>query len=131
MNEPDNQIVNQPRTSAVVADDDDEFRQALTEIIELEGWHVWQASNGEEAVDYATRLQPDVLVLDHRMPRLTGVEVVQRLRRKGVQVPVVFVSAAHEVKALASSVGVSCHLRKPFGIEDLVTLMKKALRGQC
>lgn len=118
-------------TTVLIADDDDEFRQALVEIITLEGWHVWEASDGEKALACASKLQPDVLVLDHRMPRLTGAEVVQRLRDTGDRVPVVFVSAAYEIKDLALSVGVSCHLRKPFGVDDLITLMKKALQGKC
>ena len=117
--------------TVLVADDDDEFRQVLAEIIALEGWHVWEASDGEEALACASELQPDVLVLDHRMPRLTGVEVVQRLRNTGNRVPVVFVSAAYEVQDLAVSVGVFCHLRKPFGVDDLITLMKSALQGKC
>lgn len=118
-------------TTVLVADDDDEFRQAVAEIIAMEGWHVWEASDGEEALVCASKLQPDVLVLDHRMPRLTGAEVIQRLRDTGNRVPVVFVSAAYEVKDLALSVGVNCHLRKPFGVDDLITLMKRALQGKC
>ncbi|HJV86074.1 MAG TPA: response regulator [Noviherbaspirillum sp.] len=118
-------------TTVLVADDDDEFRQALAEIIALEGWHVWEASDGEEALVCASKVKPDVVVLDHRMPRLTGAEVIRRLRDSGNRVPVVLVSAAYEIRDLALSVGVNCHLRKPFGVDDLIILMKKALQGKC
>lgn len=119
------------RITALVADDDDEFRQALAEVIAMDGWHVLEASDGEEAFHCAGTLRPDVLVLDHRMPRLTGAEVIRRLRDGGVNVPVVYVSAAYEISELASSAGVKCHLMKPFGIDELLALMRRALRGQC
>lgn len=131
MNIPDDEAEKRNEMTVLVADDDDEFRQALAEIMVLEGWHVWEASDGEEALICASKLRPDVLVLDHRMPRLTGAEVVHRLRETGNRVPVVFVSAAYEVKDLALSVGVNCHLRKPFGVDDLITLMNRALLGKC
>lgn len=120
-----------PKVTALVADDDDEFRQALAEIIAMDGWHVWEASDGEETIHCVGKLRPDVLVLDQRMPRLTGSEVIRRLRDGGVNVPVVFVSASHEISDLASSAGVKCHLMKPFGIDELLALMRRALHGQC
>lgn len=118
-------------TKVLVADDDDEFREALAEIISLEGWQVRQARDGEEAVDSVLEWQPDILVLDQRMPALSGVEVVRRLRADGIGIPVVFVTAAHEIAELASSVGVRCHLRKPFGIDELAEMLNRAVRGCC
>lgn len=120
-----------PAGKVLVADDDDEFREALVEIIAAEGWHVWQARNGEEALQHTLELQPDVLVLDHRMPALTGAEVVERLRAENIQTPVVFVTAAHEIAEIASSVGVRCHLRKPFGFDELAEVLRRAAQGCC
>lgn len=118
-------------TRVLVADDDDEFREALAEIITLEGWQVWQARNGEEALRSALELRPDVLVLDQRMPSLSGVEVVRRLRAEGSRVPVVFVTASHEIEELALSVDVRCHLRKPFGFDELADMLQRAAQGRC
>jgi len=115
----------------LVADDDHEFREALTEILALEGWNVLQARDGKEALDHARNMDPDVLLLDHRMPALTGAEVVRRLRADGVPVPVVFVSAAEELEELAASVGVACRLRKPFGLDELAAMLHRALNGLC
>lgn len=115
----------------LVADDDEEFREAIAEIIAMEGWSVLQARDGEEALDFALRLRPDVVVLDHRMPTLTGVEVVQRLRAERVRLPVVMISASYELEELAKSVGVLCHLRKPFGLDELSELLVRAIRGEC
>lgn len=125
------QELDERQISALVADDDQEFRQAMAEIIAMDGWHVWEAVDGEEALHFAGKYKPDVIVLDHRMPRLTGAEVIQQMRNCGVNVPVVFVSAAQELHDVASSVGIKCHLMKPFGIDELLELMRRALSGQC
>lgn len=119
------------KVTALVADDDAEFRQAMVEVIAMDGWHVLEAADGVEAVHFTGKFRPDVLVLDHRMPRMTGTEVIQHLRKVGLNVPVVFVSAAHEVRELAAGAGVSCHLMKPFGIDELLALMRRALQGHC
>ncbi|HJV74705.1 MAG TPA: response regulator [Noviherbaspirillum sp.] len=119
------------KTTALVADDDDEFREAMVEIMAMDGWHVWEAADGEEALHMAGQYKPDVLVLDHRMPRLTGAEVIRKLHENGVDVPVVFVSAANEISDVAAEVGVKCHLMKPFGIDELLALMRHALSGNC
>lgn len=126
-----NRAPGERQITALVADDDHEFRQAMAEIIAMEGWHVWEATNGEEALHFVGKYMPDVMVLDHRMPRLTGAEVIQQMRDCGVDVPVVFVSAAHELHDLAASVGVKCRLMKPFGVDELLELMRRALNGQC
>ncbi|HEY0846456.1 MAG TPA: response regulator [Noviherbaspirillum sp.] len=126
-----NQAPDERRNTALVADDDHEFRQAVAEIIAMDGWHVWEAVDGEEALHFAGKLKPDVIVLDHRMPRLTGAEVIQQMRDGGIDVPVVFVSAAHELHDVATTAGIKCHLMKPFGIDELLALMRRALHGHC
>lgn len=119
------------RLTALVADDDGDFRQAMAEIIAMDGWHVLEAADGEEAVHIVGTSKPDVLVLDHRMPKMTGAQVIHHLRNVGVHVPVVFVSAAYELREIAAGAGVRCHLTKPFGIDELLTLMRRALDGHC
>ena len=116
---------------ALVADDDDEFRTALAAIIAVEGWEVLQARDGEEALGYARTHRPNVLLLDQRMPALTGTEVVQRLRADGLDIPTVLISAAHEIAELAASVGVAHYLRKPFGLDELTEMLSRAAQGFC
>lgn len=126
-----NQLGKRGKATALVADDDHEFRQAIVEIIALDGWDVQEATNGEEVLQFVDKYNPDVLVLDHRMPRLTGAEVIQRMRECGIHIPVVFVSAAQEIHDVAANVGMKCLLMKPFGIEELLDLMHRARSGHC
>lgn len=116
---------------ALIADDDNEFRTALAEIIAIEGWEVLQATNGNEAFEFARTHRPSVLLLDQRMPALTGTEVVQRLRADGVDIPTVLVSAAYEIEELAASVGVTHYLRKPFGLDELLETLNRAVQRLC
>jgi len=113
--------------SILVADDDDEFRAALAEIITLAGWSVTQARNGAEALAQTLATKPSALVLDQRMPLLTGVEVVRRLRRARHPVPVVLISAAHDLDTLVATNGLTFGLRKPFGMDAIVDLLERAI----
>jgi len=115
----------------LVADDDDEFRCAVADLIELDGWCVCQASDGRQALDCARELRPDVLLIDHRMPGLTGVEVVRKLRAERILVPVVMVSAAHDLDDLADAAGIPCRLLKPFSFDELGGVLRRAVRGRC
>lgn len=117
------------QATALVADDDHDFRQAMSELIALHGWDVREATNGEEALRFVGKYRPDVLILDHRMPGLTGAQVVQRMREGGIDIPVILVSAAHEIHEVAADVGVEHVLMKPFGIDELLNLMQRARSG--
>lgn len=112
----------------LVADDDDEMREMISEVlIEENGWHVLQARNGEEALRMALSEQPHALILDQRMPGLTGIEVIHALRSEGVSFPVVLITAVREVRELAESHGIEHFLMKPFGYDQLTALVTKAL----
>jgi DNA-binding response OmpR family regulator len=64
----------------VLADDEPDLRAIYATILRREGYEVWEASEGAEALDMVAREQPDLLLLDVRMPALNGFEVLDRLR---------------------------------------------------
>jgi CheY-like chemotaxis protein len=88
----------------LVVDDDDDFRTALAETLEGKGYHVLGAATGEAALslfDEAAKGRteaPDLLVLDLLMPRVSGIEVLQRLRksRRWASLPVLVVTAVND-----------------------------------
>ncbi len=90
--------------TVLVVDDDDDFRAALAETLEEEGCDVVDARTGEEALallDEAAKGRvraPDLLVLDLLMPRMSGLEVLQRLRksRRWASLPVLVVTAVND-----------------------------------
>lgn len=115
----------QRRPRVLLADDSDEFRTIVAELLEELGYEVIQATDGEAALAGVRQHAPDVVLLDQRMPGLTGVEVAVRLREQGLAAPIVLVSAALDVRDLSRKAGISNFLQKPFGVEDLEELLRR------
>lgn len=117
------------KTRVLVAEDDEDIRETLTLALANHGWETVEARDGVEALEKATSEPFDVLLLDHRMPRLLGGEVCRKLREAGVSVPVLLVTAAFGVRDLADKFGVRDYLGKPYSLEELlVTLDRLATR---
>ncbi|BAY25333.1 response regulator receiver domain protein [Calothrix sp. NIES-2100] len=117
---------NLERPRILIADDEENYRNLLTLILDNQGWKVSQASNGKEAIEKVLSLQPDLLILDYRMPGLTGAQVYRYLQLNGINLPVVLVSSEFELQKLASSLGIVHFLNKPFDIQDLLTMIQSA-----
>src|ERR1700757_1102299 len=78
----------------LLVDDDDLFREALGLNLIDEGYEVTSLGNGREALAYLeSGGAADVVLLDWRMPNLTGLDVLRRLRRAGITIPVIFLTA--------------------------------------
>jgi DNA-binding response OmpR family regulator len=95
------------------------------------GFDVIEARNGLEAVEKAQQEQPDLIILDVKMPRMNGLEACRRLKEIGSlkDVPIVFLSARgqqHEVDE-GLDLGVTEYIRKPFAPEDLVAKVRGIL----
>jgi CheY-like chemotaxis protein len=79
--------------TVLVVDDEPDVRLALRAMLESQGWKVEEAATGEEALERCRRPGIDVVVLDHKMPGLTGMEVARILREEGFRKPIVIYSA--------------------------------------
>ncbi|QIR39971.1 response regulator [Tolypothrix sp. PCC 7910] len=110
----------------VIADDDTDSRTMLAFLLEQEGWEVREAKDGKEALEQVLAQQPDLLILDNRMPELTGAEVYQNLQARGINLAVVLVTAYNQVDELASSLGISYFVNKPYDITKLLTTIESA-----
>lgn len=110
----------------LIADDDDDTRQMLSFLLEQEGWHVSEACDGKEALTKVLQDNPDVLVLDNRMPELTGAEVYQRLKAEQIKTRVILATAYGDVAELAQALNIQYFLAKPFDIPDLLECIETA-----
>lgn len=115
----------------LVADDDNELRQSIVDLIELEGWEALETVNGKNTIETVIKEKPSLIILDHRMPELTGAEVYKELRLKGIQTPVIMVSADYQIKTLANELNIKCFLAKPFGIDEFFSKVRHAIEGKC
>jgi DNA-binding response OmpR family regulator len=116
-------------SSILVADDEKHIVQLVKLYLSNEGYRVETAADGQEVLEKARRLQPDLVVLDLMMPRLDGWEVCRRLRKES-NVPVIMLTARTEDvdKIVGLELGADDYVTKPFNPRELVARVKAVLR---
>lgn len=114
----------------LVVEDDPTLRELLAASLRFAGFAVSTTASGAEAVRLATRLPPDLVVLDVMLPDLNGFEVLRRLRHGGGEVPVLFLTArdAGEDKVTGLTAGGDDYVTKPFRLEELIARIRAILR---
>src|SRR3954451_24107895 len=115
----------------LVLDDDDVIRQLITVNLELEGFDVVTAVDGQGALEKVKDAQPQVVTLDVMMPRLAGWEAAARLRADPdtAHIKVVLLSARAQEAALqrGDRIGVDAYLTKPFDPDELIDLVRRLM----
>lgn len=114
----------------LVAEDDPKLLKSLVHILEHNRFSVDGVSNGEDALEYGETGEYDGLILDIMMPGLDGLEVLQRLRRKGIQTPALFLTARTEISQRVEGLdaGADDYLPKPFATAELLARIRAMLR---
>jgi len=118
------------KTSILLVDDDAAITENLAPFLSRSGYEVTLASNGVEALEKVTELQPDLLILDVLMPRLDGREVLRQLRQGGNWIPVILLTKVGEAveRAMALEEGADDYLNKPFDPHELTARIRAVLR---
>ncbi len=114
----------------LVADDNPEMRQAIEEtILNPAGYIVRSVGDGMSALSLAHELEPDVIITDHLMPSLTGIELIRRLHTEKPHIPVILITGEGSedlaIEALRS--GASDYITKPFKAEQLLAAVGRVL----
>ena len=121
-----------PALRALVVDDSVVIRDLISVNLELEGFEVFTAGDGETAIELATELRPDVITLDVMMPRLSGFDTVLRLRQdeRTEHIPVVMVTGRAQAADVerGDEVGAEAYLTKPFEPAALVEVVTRLAR---
>jgi DNA-binding response OmpR family regulator len=112
----------------LVVDDEPKIRRIITSYLEEEGFDVAQAEDGETALHMAAA-DPDLVILDVKMPGIDGIEVLRALRMRS-KVPVILLTARAEEtdRLIGLSVGADDYVTKPFSPRELVLRTKAILR---
>jgi CheY-like chemotaxis protein len=115
----------------LVVDDDDVIRQLITVNLELEGFDVVTAIDGQDALEKVKDAQPSVITLDVMMPRLDGWEAAARLRSdpETAHIKVILLSARAQEADLqrGERIGVDAYLTKPFDPDELIDLVRRLM----
>ena len=109
----------------LVVDDDLTILYTIAEALELEGYNVEIANNGAEALAGLQSFRPRVVLLDLRMPVLDGWAFMERVKQSGITFKLILMTATPDVEDFAEDVGALAYLRKPFELEDLISLVAR------
>ncbi|GAA1335125.1 response regulator transcription factor [Brachybacterium rhamnosum] len=114
----------------LVVDDEPNIRDLLATSLRFAGFEVFTASTGNEAIREATEHQPDLVVLDVMLPDMDGFTVTRRLRDRGEEYPILFLTARDETqdKVNGLTVGGDDYVTKPFSLEEVVARIRAVLR---
>lgn len=114
---------NEPIIKILVAEDDPDIRDLIVFRLERSGWQVIEAEDGQQAIDLARQVVPDVAIVDWMMPVKSGLEVVAEIRADPAlaNIPVIILSArAQEPDILQGfTSGANDYLTKPFSPQEL------------
>lgn len=121
-----------PGRKILVVDDDPDFRWATSNVLQLRGYSVLQAENGEEALGLIDRDIPDLVFLDNRMPGRNGLEIAQEMRQRIPAIPIIMITAYGDVASAvkAMKMGIYDYVTKPVDNNDLIFTTKRALEKQ-
>lgn len=114
-----------PNTPILVIDDDPSILSTVTDILEFEGFPVVTAPNGAEGLRCLAEITPSLVLLDMRMPVLDGWEFAHELRRRGIALPIVVMTAAQDARRWAQEIGANGYLSKPFDLVELIDTVKR------
>ena len=114
----------------LVVDDEASLTDLLQMALKYEGWEVKTAAEGVKAVSLAREFRPDAVVLDVMLPDIDGLQVLQRMRSDGSDVPILFLTAKDSLddRIAGLTVGGDDYVTKPFSLEEVVARLRSLIR---
>jgi two-component system response regulator AtoC len=115
----------------LVIDDDPGVREYLQALASRQGYRVFAAVDGEEALEKLEETRPDIITLDAVLPGMDGLETLRLLKQRLPEVPVIMLSGHGQARTIveAMRLGANDFLRKPFEVEEIELAFKKALEN--
>lgn len=110
--------------TVLIVDDDLDTREMLRLLLEINGWTVLTAQSGEEGLERLRQQYVTAIVLDNRMPGMSGLDVAARLREARHPARVVFVTGADDVGEEVRRLGLPHYLRKPIDPPRLLSILE-------
>ncbi|MDR6999388.1 response regulator [Neobacillus niacini] len=111
----------------LIVDDQFGIRILLNEVLQKEGYQTYQAANGIQALDIVKKHDPDLVLLDMKIPGMDGIEILKRMKVIDPEIRVIIMTAYGELDMIqeAKDLGAITHFAKPFDIDDIRAAVKK------
>lgn len=111
----------------LVVEDETLIALVTSQALEDAGHHVLEAMDGEEGLKIARQEQPELIITDYMMPRMNGLEMIEKLREGGFKGPIILSTAIPEAN-LPMRPHYDAYLPKPYREKDLLNIIQKILR---
>ncbi|MFL6555760.1 MAG: response regulator [Bacillus sp. (in: firmicutes)] len=111
----------------LIVDDQFGIRILLNEVFQKEGYQTFQAANGVQALEIVTKHDPDLVLLDMKIPGMDGIEILKRMKVIDPDIRVIIMTAYGELDMIqeAKDLGAITHFAKPFDIDDIRAAVRK------
>ena len=116
------------KPTILLIDDEDRFRQALARQLEVRDFNVLDTSNGEDAIKLVRHKNPEVIILDQKMPGMDGIQTLKEIKKIRPEVQVIMHTGhgSMESARLTGKHDVVCYLEKPCALDDLMQVIADA-----
>ncbi len=113
----------------LIVEDEDGIRENIKEYLEAQQYDIYEAADGEMALEKMNTIHPDLVILDLMLPKIDGMEVCNRIRRDSTT-PIIMVTARNEEidKLLGLEIGADDYITKPFSLRELSARIKAVFR---
>jgi len=114
----------------LVVEDDNKLLNLISKKLKEEGFEVDKAKDAEEGLNYILYQNYDVIILDIMLPKMSGFQVIETVRKKGIKTPILILSAKESVedKVKGLSIGADDYLTKPFSFPELIARINALIR---
>ena len=111
-------------------EDDKEIRDGVEIYLKNQGYQVWKAANGKEGLEIVAQEEIHLAILDIMMPKMSGLEVLEALRKQGCTVPILLLTAKGEIedRVTGLDMGADDYLPKPFAMKELLARIRAMTR---
>jgi FixJ family two-component response regulator len=119
----------QSRERICIVDDDEWVADSLKSLLETFGFEVQSCNSGTQLLADHQRRSMGCLIIDHHMPGINGLEIVERLQEEEIRLPTILISARLDTntRARAANLGIAGVIEKPFAANHLIDLIRAAL----
>jgi len=120
------------KSNILLLEDDISLSDTIKQFLEHKGYNVFCAYDGFTAQDLAYEKQIDLMLLDVKVPHLSGFEFLKKLRSEGKETPAIFITSLHGIDDVEKGFTLGCddYIRKPFALKELSVRIESLLKRQ-